>query len=809
MNGTISLNIKNSRAQKARLAHVFDSGALRVGLWFVVIAALAGWIAAVFVAGIAAGHLLLAVAGPLFVLLFWYYGELKNLASSEQITAVTDLSSVLDRKILAKLKSDNPSPVELVSVVSGLDGAFFYGSRYGIGKEFLEALSSKDPLTTNLVWQTALSFAQQHQYPQVSSGALVAALILSIPAHDAALAQLQLDNQDVSSGVSWFNHIQKIIEHYENRQHFGGIGRDLSFGWAPILNQVGFNITDMIQRGGVLQRDIVGHGDSLRQVTHLLSQPARRNAVLVGPPGVGKTTIAYAFAQQLLADQKSGSNELSYHQVISLDAANLIANAKGRGQIEELIIRVVNEALAAKNVILFLDDAQLFLKEGTGSVDLSNILMPIIEGGAMRIVLSLDEQEWLKLSQTNAGLTRLMNRIAVKPLSQPDVYRVMEDQVLSLESQHSVVYMRQALKEAYRLSDRFIQEQAFPGKAIKLLEAAAGFPVQQHFINAESVQHAVENTFGVKVQSANTAEEKDTLLNLEQKIHERMINQTRAVKLVSDALRRARAGVRNENKPIGTFLFLGPTGVGKTELSKSLAAVYFGGEDRMVRIDLNEFSRPDDTSRLLAAGSQDPYSLCAQISKQPFSVVLLDEIEKAHPNVQNMLLQLLDEGVLRDTNNKPVSFKDAIIIATSNAGADKIRQHIEQGEQLEQFEQKFVDELIDSNIFRPEFINRYDEVVLFRPLNQQELMQVVDLLMNSVNKTLAPKKVSVSLTQQAKQLLVQRGYDPRLGARPLRRVVQRAVENIVAQKLLDGSAMPGQPIQLDAPELQQALDARQ
>lgn len=806
MNG-VTCNTSSIRAHKARYGKLLDADWVRYVLWIGAILGLAAWVFLVFLQSQALGHLLLLFVGPFFTMIFWYHGELENLAPTETLDNVADISSILDRHVLVQLH-DNPSPADLAQIVVNLEGGFFFGARYGIGQDLIVNLSSKDPLTTNLVWQSALQMTREHKYPQVSSGTLFAALVLVIPAHDTALAQLQLDSQDIVTGVSWYNHLKKVIEHYQKRQHFGGIGRDLSFGWAPLLNQVGFNITDMIQRGGALQRDIVGHDDSLKQLMHLLAQPSRRNAVLVGQPGVGKTTIAYAFAQKLVQNNEVPP-EIRYNQVVTLDAANLIANAKGRGQLEELIIRAVNEAVSAKNVILFLDEAQLFLKDGTGAVDLSNILMPIIEGGATRIILSLNDQEWLKLTQTNPGLSRMMNRVAVKPLGQQDVFRVMEDQVLSLESQHRVVYMRQSLKEAYRLADRYIQEQAFPGKAIKLLEAAAGFPIQEHFVTAQSVQQAVEKTFDVRVQSANTAQEKDTLLNLEEKIHQRMINQSRAVKLVSDALRRARAGVRNENKPIGTFLFLGPTGVGKTELSKSLAAVYFGGEDRMVRIDLNEYSRPTDTSRLLAAGAQDPYSLCAQISKQPFSVVLLDEIEKAHPNVQNMLLQLLDEGVLRDSQNKPVSFKDAIIIATSNAGADKIRQHLQNGEQLEQFEQQFIDELIDANLFRPEFINRFDETVLFRPLTQQELLQVVDLLLGTINKTLASKKVSVQLTDSAKQLLAKAGYDPRLGARPLRRVTQRAVENIVAQKLLQGTALPGQAIQLDAPELQQALQDRQ
>jgi ATP-dependent Clp protease ATP-binding subunit ClpA len=281
-----------------------------------------------------------------------------------------------------------------------------------------------------------------------------------------------------------------------------------------------------------------------------------------------------------------------------------------------------------------------------------------------------------------------------------------------------------------------------------------------------------------------------------------MINQSRAVQVVSDALRRARAGVRNQDRPIGTFLFLGPTGVGKTELSKALADVYFGGEDRMIRLDLNEYVRAEDVARLIADGADDPHSLTAQAMKQPFSVVLLDEIEKAHPQVLTTLLQLLDEGILRDIKNREVSFKDAIVIATSNAGADRIREYIERGYNIEQFEEQLTNELISSNQFRPEFLNRFDEIVVFRPLTKPELLQVVDLILKGINKTLAPQKITVEVADDAKMFLVDRGYDPRLGARPMRRVVQRAVENTMAKLMLSGEVSSGGNVHLTLDQVQ-------
>lgn len=802
----IECNLKSARARKARLAVILDKTWVRALLGLGSFTAFGLWLFGVYYLHLPLAHLLLIPAAYCLSLILWHSGELRVLPAEATENQTIDL--ILERKLLGMLK-DPVTPQQLAELVMKIPGGIFFSNRYAISLDFLKNLSSADANDTSQIWSYALQLAHEQNQQEVSAAAITAALIFNIPNYNFYLAQLELDGDDITEGLRWYSHIDGVFRHVKDKKRSGGLGRDLSFGWAPQLNRVGSNISQRIAGNGILHREIEGHEEVLQQVMHLLAQPGRRNAALVGEVGVGKTTLVHALAQRLLISPKKISPELRYRQIIELDAASLISRARGRGELEELLIRLFNEAIHAKNIIIFLDEAQLFLQDGTGSVDLSSILLPVLEGGALQIILAISDQEWLRISQVNPGLAQLMNRVVVSPLDKTDTLKVVEDHILLLEGRNPVIYMHQALSESYKLAERFIRDQAFPGKAIRLLEAAAGFPEQQHFITARSVQQAVEKSFDVKVQTASTSEERDTLLNLEGRIHERMINQTRAVQVVSDALRRARAGVSNQNKPIGTFLFLGPTGVGKTELSKALAAIYFGGEDRLVRVDLNEYSLGSDVSRLLEVGSQNTNSLTAQIAKQPFSVVLLDEIEKAHPNVLNVLLQLLDEGMLRDSQNKPVSFRDAIVIATSNAGADKIRAHIEAGEALEQFETQFIDELINSNIFRPEFLNRFDETVLFRPLTVEELKQVVDLIVQGINKTLAAQKVSVSLTDSAKQFLAQTGYDPRLGARPLRRVTQRSIENIMAQKLLSGSVNPGSTIELDAPELQAALNQRQ
>ena len=422
----------------------------------------------------------------------------------------------------------------------------------------------------------------------------------------------------------------------------------------------------------------------------------------------------------------------------------------------------------------------------------------------MKMILTIDEQKFLQISQAKPALAASLNHFQVNPPNQAEVLQIMQDQIINMEFSRKVTFMYQALAEAYRLSERYIPDIAQPQKSIQLLENAAG-QAQGGLVTPQSVVDAIEKTLGVKVGGSvamGDGAEKEMLLNLENLIHERMINQTTAVTAVSSALRRARAGVRNENRPIGTFLFLGPTGVGKTELAKSLAAVYFGGEEHMVRIDLNEYVRSEDVARLIADGATDPSSLSAQVQKNPFSVVLLDEIEKAHPNVLTTLLQVLDEGILRDINNREISFRDTILIATSNAGADRIRQYIDAGYQLEQFQEQITNELIERQEFRPEFLNRFDEIVVFRPLNKEELLQVIDLILVGVNKNLDVQKVSVAVDDDAKRALVDAGYDPRLGARPMRRVVQKTVENIIAEKMLTGELVAGSGLRISLADIQ-------
>lgn len=716
------------------------------------------------------------------------------------------IDNILSSSVLGRLSS-NPTPNELAQIISQTSSGSFLLVRFGISPRFLSEIASNSPDDMRLVWQAALKIRQATKSHTLSGGVLALALIQSCPNYESVLARLQLDFTDLLAGVAWHDYIHAIKEKATQPMRTGGIARDWSFGYTPLIDRFGQNISQQMVGHRFMLFSTPSHRDIIGQMIDIFSGGAKQNVALVGPDGAGKTTMVYSLAEKLLDAQSKLPSNLKFRQVVLLDASALISAAPGRGELENLITRIFVEAHNAKNIIICLDNAHVFFEESVGSVDLSNVLQPILEAGNLRLIMTLNEHKMLQISKKHPNLANAINKIVVHPSSREETMLAMQDRVLGLESRLKVIYMYQAMKEAYKLSERYVYDLVMPGRAIKLLESAASY-AENGLVTVRSVQQAIEQTMNVKIGSVNQEEEREMLLNLEDRIHQRMINQVRAVEVVSNALRRARAGVRNQHKPVGTFLFLGPTGVGKTELAKSLADVYFGGEDKLIRLDMNEFVTVNDVSRLIEDGAKNSHSLTAQVMQRPFSVVLLDEIEKAHPAVLSTLLQVLDEGVLRDENNRQISFKDAIIIGTSNAGAQRIREYVERGYEISKFEQQFIDELISSNQFRPEFLNRFDEIVVFRPLNQAELLQVLELVLAGVNKNLAAQKVEVEVLPDAKECLVAAGYDPRLGARPMRRMVQSTVENIIAKAMIAHSDVAGAKFTITLDDVKNIIDKR-
>ena len=786
-------NYKSPRATKARYGRLLSpwAASLEVSVVLLIIGGMA-----LVVFGFAIGWALIGLAAIPGMIVEWYKYELRNVPIVKDGKRIDD---VLESEILGLL-GDQPSPQAIAAVVSKVTSGQFFGARFGLSGSFFEQVVSTNRDDTKVVFEEALKIATQTG-GAITGGVLMLAMLRQLPAKQTLLGHMQLDEEDMIRGINWYNHLLSLIESgsKKNRRP-GGIGRDWSFGWIPNLSRFGQNISE----GYTSQTDI--RNDTVAQIMQTVAN-GRGAVALVGAVGVGKTEIVYELAGKLMTASSDVPDALRYHQVFMLDATRLISMASGRGELEGLIQTLLAEAYAAKNIIICLDNAHVFFEEGVGSVDITNVLLPILEAGRLPIILTVDEQKFLQISKRIPTLATSINRINIQPTDEANTLRVLEEQLPTIEFKRKVTYMYQALREAYKLSARYVYDVSMPGQALSLLNAAADY-AESGLVTAKSVNLAIEKTIGVKTNVVDDETERDTLLNLESLIHQRMIGQERAVRVVSDALRRARAGIRNQKRPVGTFMFLGPTGVGKTELAKSLAAVYFGGEANIIRLDMNEFVSSSDVSRLIADGTEDAGSLTAQVMKQPFSVILLDEIEKAHSSVLATFLQLLDEGILRDERNREVSFRDTIVIATSNAGADRIQEYLHRGYDLEQFEDKFVDELISSNLFHPEFLNRFDEIIVFAPLNKDELLKVIDLILVDVNRNLSGQKITVTVAQDAKEYLVEAGYDPRLGARPMRRVVQRSVENTVAKLMLSKEVEAGGSIEVTLAQVTEILQKK-
>lgn len=781
-----AININSARSRKSRLYLLLNKKSLSILLTMTLITSIIiGSVLLFFDNSVA----FLAYLPGVVALMFktWIKGDLSTLA--KQLNPGS-LDGLIDPKALANIKTATPSLSEIFQALSSTEARWFLQNRYLIPNELFELLSEEPGSASNL-WPIADSLAKKYSVSDYKSIIILVALIKTIPDHENILNRLKLDINDIEQSIVWLENIEKKRKIIRQVRQFGGIARDWAYGYTPILNFLGFNISDHIKYNGFFA-DTSLNDKVVDQMIQNIDSGAG-SISLVGELGAGKTTAVHAFADRLIEDQ-GVPDSLKNHQVVSIDAPTLLSQARGRGELEGLMIRVFNEATRAKNIILFLDDAEVFFEQGESSVDLSNIILPVLDNGSVRVIFAMTPKEWQSLSAHSSNVASKFHPLQVQPAGEEETLHMLRDQAIFVESQKKVVFTHQSLKEAYKLGSRYDDTQAMPGAALSLLKSAAPL-AKGGLVTEETVQTAIESSTGVKIKQAK-GEESTNLLNLENDLKKYIISQEQAINAISNSLRRARSGVGNPDKPIGTFLFLGPTGVGKTELSKALARVYFGDEKSMIRVDMNQYVNAGDTERLITPMQGESLGFLGEVRKKPFSVILLDEIEKADKPVTNILLQMLDEGFMTDTNNKKVSFKDAIIIATSNAGADEIRRMIDAGEDIVKLQSRLIDLIIDRGIFAPEFINRFDEVVVFKPLTQNELIQVINLIIAGINKTLDKQKVKVEVSDDAKKWLVDKGYDAKLGARPMRRVAQKYIENIIAKKLLDSSTLSGGIISL-------------
>ena len=671
-----------------------------------------------------------------------------------------------------------------------------------------------------------------------------------------------------------YNEIMKVINEDENAgmvEKKANSKTKGSYNQTTTLNQFGTDLTKKAREGKL--DPVIGRKDEIERVIQILSRRTKNNPCLIGEPGVGKTAIAEGLSEKIIADDVP--QMLKNKRVVSLDIASMVAGAKYRGDFEERIKKCLEEVKKAKDVILFIDEVHTIVGAGSaeGAVDAANILKPLLARGEVQVIGATTLNEYRKYIEKDSALERRFSPVTVGEPSLEETTHILKGIRDKYEAHHNVKIADEAIKAAIELSTRYINDRFLPDKAIDLVDEAASRVKMRTYTQPDSLKKLEEkissldkekeeairvqdfekaaslrdkeneakeklqkerekwenkNTKSVTILTEEdiaevvaswtgipvkklTQSENERLKNLEATLHQRVIGQNEAVEAVSKAIRRGRVGLKDPNRPIGSFLFLGPTGVGKTELSKALAESLFGNEDAMIRVDMSEYMESHSVAKLIGSppgyvGFDEGGQLTEKIRRKPYSVILFDEIEKAHPDVMNMLLQILDDGRLTDSQGRTVNFKNTVIIMTSNIGARMITDKKNLGftvasdkkeeaqKEYEAIKKDVISEL--KREFKPEFINRVDEIIVFHKLTEEDVKEIIDIMLKQVIKRLEKHEIQIELDDSVKELIASKGIDTNFGARPLKRAIQNILEDKIAEEILDGNIKPKKKVKL-------------
>ncbi len=641
---------------------------------------------------------------------------------------------------------------------------------------------------------------------------------------------------------------------------------------TPTLDEFGRDLTKLAREDKL--DPVVGRNAEIQRVIQILSRRKKNNPCIIGEAGVGKTAIVEGLAQKI--ESNDVPEVLKNKRIVCLDLALIVAGTKYRGEFEKRLKKIITEAQESNEVILFIDEIHTLVGAGAaeGAIDASNILKPALARGELQVIGATTADEYRKYIEKDAALERRFQPIYISEPSIEETIKILQGLRDKYEAHHQIKITDQALEAAARLSARYISGRFLPDKAIDLVDEAAsrvklqntisppevkeveeqlsrvrkekeaavklqqfekaaqlrdkerkleaelqkikekwetGRKIDKVEVTEEDIAEVVSSWTGIPIYSLKE-EEAQKLLRMEEELHKRIIGQDEAIRAISKAIRRARAGMKNPKRPIGSFIFLGPTGVGKTELARSLAEFLFGNENALISLDMSEYMEKFAVSRLIGAppgyvGYEEGGQLTEKVRRRPYSVVLLDEIEKAHPDVFNILLQIFEEGRLTDSQGRVVDFKNTVIIMTSNVGATLIKKGtalgFRGGDEPEEMPYQEIKEKVTGELnktFRPEFLNRIDEVIVFKSLTREEIKKIADLMLEEVKKLLAEQKINLEVEDKVKEILAKEGYDPNFGARPLRRTIERLVENPISEKILAGEFKEGDTIIASAAE---------
>ncbi|MBI2984784.1 MAG: AAA family ATPase [Candidatus Kerfeldbacteria bacterium] len=608
------------------------------------------------------------------------------------------------------------------------------------------------------------------------------------------LYELGVDEQRLEHVIAWLliqEDLRTRLRRYRQRAAMkprGVIDRGYTASATPVLDRFSLDLTRRA-REGVLPY-VIGRDEELKKIFRIMAS-GRRSVMLVGDVGVGKTTVLNALAERMVAEDVP--TILQDKRLVSLSSAALVAGAGGMGELEERVALIIQELVRAGNIVLAIEDFDQLVgvSSSGGGLDAAHMIAEELQRGTFLSAATAQVSAYRRLIEPS-GVSGAFELVEVPEMDEEQSIVAVESRIGALEAKHEVYFTYDAIDRAVRLSQRYLHEKTQPGKALEILAEAATLARRARgpraLVLGDDVATIISEQSKINVRSV-TADEQSKLLHLEDEIHGRIVGQDEAVKAVSNALRRARAEIRDTKRPIASFLFLGPTGVGKTELAKTVAAVYFGSATSMVRLDMSEYQDIASIHRLLGAppgyGGSSGGLLTEAVRHRPFSLVLLDELEKAHPDVLNLFLQVMDDGRLTDASGRTIDFTNVIIIATSNAGTQHIQNRLREGALMETIKQELINDILQQ-YFRPEFLNRFDAVVVFKPLSPIQIVKIVGLMINEIARHLQTKGITLKASPEAIAELAQTGYDPVFGARPLRRLVQERVDDAIAKFLLQG-----------------------
>lgn len=726
------------------------------------------------------------------------------------------------KKVAKKRNLSQPSPQMLAFALAFVetDTVRFIFKRAGIKtaelrheakKEFSDSSESMAVSNFSNVIITAGKIALERNRKRISTGDLLIALVSVDLFFQNFLNDRDLQKQDIENLFFWYEKIQDYRKKlsrfwdYNNLIRKGSIARDFTSGYAISLDRYSIDLRDKIHKAGI--REIVGHKKEIRQLERVLEKSQLNNVLLIGEPGVGRSSIVEGLAQRAFLGKSVSS--VNYKRFLEFDLTALVAEAPSQDKVETVLEACFYEVSRAGNIILVIKDFENFVETEVkpGAINIVALLSRYLNSRNFQIIAITSYAGLHRNIEKNPALLRLFEKVEVEEISERETLIFLQNQIPAFEIKNKKYISYKAIREVVQLSSKFLGDIPFPDRALRLLDESMAYLVtytKDNVLLEKHVQSIVSEKAQVPVGEAEE-KEKQVLLNLENLIHKRLINQEMAVKEMASALRRARAEVKAKSGPMGSFLFLGPTGVGKTEAAKTLAAIYFGREDRMIRLDMSEFQNTSDVQRFI--GSDEIQGvLTTQVKEDPFSLVLLDELEKAHPNILTLFLQVLDEGFLTDGLGRKINFKNTIIISTSNAGSLLIRQKVQQEKNFSLIKDDLIDYLLEQGIYRPEFINRFDAVVVFGPLSREHLLDIAGLKLNKLANGLVDKGIKFEQTLELKQKIVELSYKPEFGAREMNRVIQDKVENVLARAILSGTLRRGHRVTLDSNNFNLIID---